>query len=169
MNELPRKSFLEHFQKLIERVEDSILVGLLLLMIFLAVLQILLRDVFATGIVWSDVLVRILVLWVGLVGAMVASRQGRHINIDIMDRYLSERAKIVARFVVEFFTALICLIAAYYGLRFVQMEFSVGGRAFAKVPSWLCESIIPFAFMVMAVRYILLSVNNFKKIVESRS
>ncbi|MCG6973343.1 MAG: TRAP transporter small permease subunit [Desulfobacterales bacterium] len=169
MNDLPRKSFLERFQRVIEHVEDSILVGLLLLMIFMAVLQILLRDVFATGIVWSDVLVRILVLWVGLVGAMVASRQGRHINIDIMDRYLSERAKIVARFVVEFFTALICLIAAYYGLRFVQMEFSMGGRAFAKVPSWLCESIIPFAFMVMAVRYILLSVNNFKKIVESRS
>lgn len=169
MNDLPRKPFLERFQRVIEHVEDSILVGLLLLMIFMAVLQILLRDVFATGIVWSDVLVRILVLWVGLVGAMVASRQGRHINIDIMDRYLSERAKIVARSVVEFFTALICLIAAYYGLRFVQMEFSVGGRAFAKVPSWLCESIIPFAFMVMAVRYILLSVNNFKKIVESRS
>jgi TRAP-type C4-dicarboxylate transport system permease small subunit len=169
MNDLPRKSFLERFQRVIDYIEDSILVGLLLLMIFMAVLQILLRDVFATGIVWSDVLVRILVLWVGLVGAMVASRQGRHINIDIMDRYLSERAKIVARFVVEFFTALICLIAAYYGLRFVQMEFSMGGRAFAKVPSWLCESIIPFAFMVMAVRYILLSVNNFKKIVESRS
>ena len=169
MNDLPRKSFLERFQRVIEHVEDSILVGLLLLMIFMAVLQILLRDVFATGIVWSDVLVRILVLWVGLVGAMVASRQGRHINIDIMDRYLSERAKIVARFVVEFFTALICLIAAYYGLRFVQMEFSMGGRAFAKVPSWLCESIIPFAFMVMAVRYILLSVNNFKNIVESKS
>ena len=169
MNKQPRRSFLERFQRLIEHVEDSILVGLLLLMIFMAVLQILLRDLFATGIVWSDVLVRILVLWVGLVGAMVASRQGRHINIDIMDRYLSERAKIVARFVVEFFTALICLIAAYYGLRFVQMEFSMGGRAFAKVPSWLCESIIPFAFMVMAVRYILLSVNNFKKIVESRS
>jgi TRAP-type C4-dicarboxylate transport system permease small subunit len=169
MNEQPRKSFLERSQGIVERVEDSILVGLLLLMIVMAVLQILLRDLFATGIVWSDVLVRILVLWVGLVGAMVASRQGRHINIDIMDRYLSERAKIVARFVVEIFTALICLIAAYYGLRFVQMEFSVGGRAFAKVPSWLCESIIPFAFIVMAVRYILLSVNNVKKIVESKS
>jgi TRAP-type C4-dicarboxylate transport system permease small subunit len=169
MNEQPRKSFLERFQMIIEHVEDSILVGLLLLMIVMAVLQILLRDLFSTGIVWSDVLVRILVLWVGLVGAMVASRQGRHINIDIMDRYLSERAKIVARSVVDFFTALICLIGAYYGLRFVQMEFSVGGRAFAKVPSWLCESIIPIGFMVMAVRYSLLFVNNFKKIVESKS
>jgi TRAP-type C4-dicarboxylate transport system permease small subunit len=169
MNEHPRKSFLERSQIIIERVEDSVLVGLLLLMIVMSVLQIFLRDLFATGIVWSDVLVRILVLWVGLVGAMVASRQGRHINIDIMERYLSERAKIVARSVVEFFTALICLIAALYGLRFVQMEFSVGGKAFAKVPSWLCESIIPFAFMVMAVRYVLLSVNQLKKILESKS
>jgi len=169
MNEQPRKSFLERSQGIVERVEDSILVGLLLLIIVMAVLQILLRDLFATGIVWSDVLVRILVLWVGLVGAMVASRQGRHININIMDRYLSERAKIVARSVVGFFTALICLIAAYYGLRFVQMEFSEGGRAFAKVPSWLCESIIPFGFMVMAVRYVLLSVNNVKKIIEFKS
>jgi TRAP-type C4-dicarboxylate transport system permease small subunit len=168
MDEQPRKSFLERSQKIVEQVEDSILVGLLLLMIVMAVLQILLRDLFAKGIVWSDILVRILVLWVGLVGAMVASRQGRHINIDIMDRYLSERAKIVAKFVVGFFTAMICFIAAYYSLRFVQMEFSVGGKAFAKIPSWLCESIMPLAFMVMAVRYLLLSINNFKKIIESK-
>ena len=168
MNDEPRKSFLDRAQRIINLVEDYILVGLLLLMIVMAVLQILLRDLFATGIVWSDILVRILVLWVGLVGAMVASRQGRHINIDIMDRYLSERAKIVVRSVVEVFTAIICLIAAYYSLRFVQMEFSIGGRAFAKVPSWLCESIMPFAFMVIAIRYVLLSVNNFKKIVESK-
>jgi TRAP-type C4-dicarboxylate transport system permease small subunit len=169
MNEHPRKSFLERSQMIIERVEDSVLVGLLLLMIVMSVLQIFLRDLFATGIVWSDVLVRILVLWVGLVGAMVASRQGRHINIDIMDRYLSVRAKIWARSVVELFTAMICLVAAFYGLRFVHMEFSAGGKAFAKIPSWLCESIIPFGFVVMAVRYLLLSANRLKKIMESKS
>ncbi|MEJ2657272.1 MAG: TRAP transporter small permease [Desulfobacterales bacterium] len=155
MNDQPRKSFFERSRNIIYRVEDSILVGLLLLMIVMAVLQILLRNLFGTGIVWSDVLVRILVLWVGLLGAMVASRKGNHINIDIMDRYLSGRAKTVTRFFVEFFTALICFIVAYYSLRFVQMEFSVGGKAFAKIPAWLCESIIPIGFMVMALRYVL--------------
>jgi TRAP-type C4-dicarboxylate transport system permease small subunit len=169
MNDQFSKSFLVRFQRIIYRVEDSILVGLLLLMIVMAVLQIFLRNVFAAGIVWSDVLVRILVLWVGLLGAMVASRQGKHISIDIMDRYLSERAKIIAGSAVEFFTALICFIAAYYSLRFVQIEFSFGGKAFAQVPAWLCESIIPFAFLVMALRYVLLSINNFKKIFESGS
>ena len=166
MKEEPRKSFVERAQMSIYRVEDSILVGLLLLMITLAVLQIFLRNLFETGIVWSDVLVRILVLWVGLVGAMVASRQGNHINIDIMERFLPERAKIVVNFIVELFTAFICAIVAYYSLQFVQMEFADGGMAFAKVPVWLCEAIIPFAFVVIAIRYVLLSIINLKKIVK---
>lgn len=169
MKEEPRKSFVERAQMILYRVEDSILVGLLLLMITLAVLQIFLRNLFETGIVWSDVLVRILVLWVGLAGAMVASRQGNHINIDILDRFLPERAKVVVSFVVEVFTAFICTIVAYYSLQFVQMEFADGGMAFAKVPVWLCEAIIPFAFGVIAIRYVLLSIINLKKIVKFRS
>ena len=160
------KSFLERSQMIINRVEDSILVGLLLLMIVMAVLQIFLRDFFGNGIVWSEVLVRVLVLWVGLIGAMVASRQGNHINIDIMNRYLSGRTKIVVKFVVNLFTALICIVVAYYSLKFVQMEFAYGGKSFAKVPTWLCESIIPFAFMVISLRYFLLSFINFKNIIE---
>jgi TRAP-type C4-dicarboxylate transport system permease small subunit len=169
MNEQPRKSIVERVQMILYRVEDSILVGLLLLMITMAVLQIFLRNLFHTGIVWSDILVRILVLWVGLAGAMVASRQGNHINIDIMDRFLPERAKVVVNFVVELFTASICAVVAYYSLQFVQMEFADGGMAFAKVPAWLCEAIIPFAFAVIAIRYILLAIINLKRIVRFRS
>ena len=169
MSQKPRKSFLERAQMILYRVEDSILVGLLMLMITLAVLQIFLRNLFETGIVWSDVLVRILVLWVGLAGAMVASRKGNHINIDIMERFLSERAKIVVNFVVELFTAFICAMVAYYSIQFVHMELVDGGMAFAKVPVWLCEAIIPFAFVVIAIRYVILSIVNLKRIVKFRS
>lgn len=166
MKKQPRKSFLERSRMIIYWLEDSILVGLLLLMIVMAVLQIFLRNLFVTGIVWSDVLVRILVLWLGLMGAMVASRQGNHINIDIMDRYLSERKKIIVKFIVEVFTAFICLIVAYYSLQFVVIEFVDGGTAFAEVPTWLCEAIIPFAFAVIAIRYFILALINYKKIVK---
>ena len=154
---------------ILQRVEDAILVGLLLLMIGMAVIQIFLRNLFGAGIVWSDVMLRILVLWVGLIGAMVASRRDNHIAIDLFDRYLPERAKVYADFVVRLFTALICIIVAYYSLLFVQMEFADGGIAFARVPTWLCEAIIPFAFTVIALRYFLLSFVNLKKIVNSRS
>jgi TRAP-type C4-dicarboxylate transport system permease small subunit len=169
MNKHQDISFSKRTQIVLHRVEDAILVGLLLLMIGMSVTQIFLRNLFETGIVWSDVMVRILVLWVGLVGAMVASRQDNHITIDILDRYLPERAKVYANFVVKLFTALICTIVAYYSLLFVQMEFADGGMAFAQVPNWLCEAIIPFAFTVIALRYFLLSFMNLKKIVKFRS
>ena len=154
---------------ILHHIEDGILVGLLLLMIGLAVLQIFLRNLFDAGIVWSDVLVRILVLWVGLVGAMVASREGNHINIDLLDRYLPDGAKVVVGVVVELFTALICSVMAYYSFLFVQVEYADGGFVFAAVPAWVCESIIPFAFTVIALRYFMLSLVNLKRIFTIRS
>jgi TRAP-type C4-dicarboxylate transport system permease small subunit len=168
MNKHKDMSFSKRVQITLHRLEDAILVGLLLLMIGMAVTQIFLRNLFEAGIVWSDVMLRILVLWVGLIGAMVASRHDNHITIDILDRYMPERAKVYTDFVVRLFTALICMIVAYYSLLFVQMEFADGGMAFAQVPTWLCEAIIPFAFSVIALRYFLLSLVNLKKIVESR-
>ena len=169
MNNPQQISFTRRIQMILQRVEDTILVGLLLLMIVLAVTQIFLRNLFGAGIVWSDVMVRILVLWVGLIGAMVASRRDNHIAIDLLDRYLPERAKVYTDLAVRLFTALICMIVAYYSLLFVQMEFADGGMAFARVPTWLCEAIIPFSFTVISLRYFLLSFVNLKKIVNSRS
>ena len=168
MNNHQHISFTKRTRMILQGVEDAVLVGLLLLMIGMAVTQIFLRNLFGAGIVWSDVMLRILVLWVGLIGAMVASRQDNHIAIDLLDRYLPERAKVYTGFVVRLFTALICMIVAYYSLLFVQMEFAYGDIAFARVPTWLCEAIIPFAFTVIALRYFLLSFVNLKKIVKFR-
>ncbi|UCD33840.1 MAG: TRAP transporter small permease [Desulfobacterales bacterium] len=155
---------MEQIRLVLHRIEDAILVGLLLLMMGMSVIQIFLRNLFESGISWSDVLVRILVLWVGLVGAMVASRQGNHITIDILNRYLPNHIKILASFVIELFTAGICSIAAYYSLLFAHMEFIDGSLVFAQVPTWLGVAIIPFSFAVIGLRYFLLAFVNFKKI-----
>lgn len=169
MNNKPHKPFIEQVRTILYLIEDGILVGLLSLMISLAALQIFLRNLFESAIVWSDMLVRVLVLWVGLVGAMVASRRGNHININILDRFLPERFKPFTSAVAELFTALICTVMAYYSLRFVQMEYAEGGILFAKVPAWVCESIIPLALAVIAVRYFLLSFMNLKRMFTLRS
>ena len=60
------------FIKLINVFEDSLLVVILTSMIMLAVYQIISRNLFSEGIVWIDPLLRTLVLWVGLAGAVSA-------------------------------------------------------------------------------------------------
>lgn len=169
MNNKPDHSYFAKFQAFLYRVENGILVLLLLSMLLMAVLQILLRNLFESGITWGDILVRVLVLWVGLAGAMVASRQGSHININILSRYLPERAGSIVKSAVEFFTAAVCSVAAFYTLRFVKIEFEDGGMAFAQMPIWVCEAIIPVAFMVIALRYFILSIITFSKINKSSS
>jgi TRAP-type C4-dicarboxylate transport system permease small subunit len=159
-----QSSLLLRAQSFLRRVEDSLLVALVLMIIGMAVTQILLRNVFDTGIFWGDVMVRILVLWIGMVGAMVASRKGEHISIDILSRYLPPRVQKMVSGLVEFTTFIICSAAAYYSIKLVISEFDYGENAFAGVPFWLCEAVIPFAFSVIALRYFLLSVQNFTRI-----
>ena len=54
---------------LVHRLEDSILVLLLLAMILLAGYDILARTLFGGGVSWIPPLLRVMVLWIGLLAA----------------------------------------------------------------------------------------------------
>lgn len=135
------------------QLEDIFLVGFLVLVMVLACLQILLRNFFDTGIIWGDSFLRIAVLWIGMLGAMYASRDDRHISIDIGMRFLPAHIKPYAQALVFIFTTIICIIVSWYSLQLVLLELEDGQYGFARVPVWLCEAIIPFAFLVIAIRY----------------
>ncbi len=136
-------------------VENTLMALLLLGMIFLATGQIVMRNVWDTGLAWSDPLLRIMVLWLGLLGAMAATRNNEHISIDVLSRFLPPRWQRVSRLVTDLFSATICAIIAYHAAGFVLMEREDGMIAFANVPAWVCESIIPIGFAVMALRFLL--------------
>lgn len=136
-------------------LEDSLLIGLLAGMVALACLQILLRNFFDTGIIWIDPLLRVMVLWAGMIGATVASRDNRHIRIDLLSRFLGKRILLAIQVLIGLFTAAVCGIIAWYGADWVLMDYRDQLTAFNDVPSWLLQSVIPVAFGMIAVRYLL--------------
>ncbi len=152
----------------LHRIEDFILASLLGIMILLAVFQIVSRNVFGVGYSWTEVLLRVLVLWIGLVGAMIASRTDGHISIDVVSRFLPKRARMAADAFTQILTAAVCGLVAWHGARFVNMEQEFGGTAFADVPVWVCELIIPVAFSVIAVRYGILSIQSIVQVVKPK-
>lgn len=141
----------------IAAIEDAVLVTVVAAMILLAAAQILLRNGFDSGFAWGDPLLRVLVLWAALVGAMVATREDNQITIDILSRYLPERGRLAARIVTDLFAAAVSAVVAWQGLHFVRLERADGVIAFAAVPAWICEAIIPIGFAAIAVRYLLYS------------
>ncbi|MDH5660277.1 MAG: TRAP transporter small permease [Gammaproteobacteria bacterium] len=137
--------------------ETFLLLFFLLTAILLACAQILLRNFFDSGIFWADSALRVLVLWIGMIGAMFATRKKKHIRIDILSRYLPHKLRHNLWRVNEMLTAIVCGIVAYYSIEFVKYEYADGVIAFANVPVWLCETIIPIAFIVMTLRYLVYS------------
>lgn len=152
----------------LNKIEDGLLVGLLAAMILLAVFQIISRNIFGVGYSWTDVLIRVLVLWIGLVGAMIASRTGEHISIDVISRFLPDRAQLAAAAATQMLTVFVCGLVAWHGARFVKMEYEFGAAAFADIPVWVCELIIPFSFTVIALRYLVLSIHSIFRLVKRR-
>jgi len=139
----------------LHRLEDGILALLLGAMIVLSTLQIGLRDVFGLGMSWADPLQRAMVLWLGLLGAVAASRERRHITIDVVSRSLPGRARAAAGALTNFFTGAVSGVLAWHAGRFVAQEFEFGSVGVGVMPSWLLASVIPFAFAAIALRHLL--------------
>lgn len=147
-------SRVKKFHQLLLKTESGLLIGLLLLMIIIAVIQIVMRNFMGAGLIWAESLLRITVLWLALLGAMVASRKNEHIAIDVLVTKLPESFKGIMMRFTRVTTALICFIVAWFSLKFVLDEYEYGGIAFGIIPHWLCEAIIPFSFCIMAIRYL---------------
>lgn len=148
----------ERLRRGLHRVEDGLLVGAVLVMVVLAALQIVLRNVVGSGLLWIDPLLRALVLWIGLLGAVAASRAGRHIAIDVLTRALPDRWRRRALAAGCVFTAVVCAAITWHAVRYVMLEYEFDGTAFAGVPTWAVVLILPLAFGLIGLRYLLFAV-----------
>ncbi len=154
----PPHSRFARLQRTILQIEDGILLLLLSAMILLATTQIALRNLLETGISWADPTLRILVLWLSLLGAMAATRDNNHIQIDLLSRFLPSKARFWVQRLTDLFAALVCALLSWHSGRFVLVEWEDGTTLFAAIPAWVCELILPIAFGVMALRFLLASV-----------
>ena len=140
-------------------VEDGLLVLVLAAIMGVAAYQVVARNFFDTGLLWGDALVRVLVIWVAMVGAMVASRNDEHIRIDLVARFFAQRwRRALARFA-NAFTCLVLGAFAWFSFAFLRFEYQDGIIAFGAVPAWLCEAILPLGAAVMCLRYLLHSLD----------
>lgn len=138
-----------------ERLEEVLLVSLVILMVSLGFLQILFRNLISVGIVWIDSLVRHLVLWIALLGASVATRENRHISIDIISGRISPGHYSKVQGAVQLFSALVCFLLVHPAVRFVQNDYVAGKTLAFGIPLWFSQAIMPAMMLAMGARFLL--------------
>jgi len=137
------------------KAESGVLVLLLFLMVFLAFGQVLLRNFLNSGLLWTDLFLRQLVLWVGFLGASLAVRERRHISIDVLPQFLPDTYKPFIQVLVNLCTGLISVFLTLASWKFVQLEMEFPTILFLEVPAWTFQTILPISFSVISLRYFL--------------
>jgi TRAP-type C4-dicarboxylate transport system permease small subunit len=135
-------------------LEVGVLAALLGSLMLLGGLQIVLRNAAHTGLLWADPVMRHIVLWLGCLGAALATSRLRHINIDVFSRMLHGRALVVRDAAVHGVTAVASFILAVAGWRLVVDERDFGDTAFLGLDTWWLQTVLPFSFLLIAYRSI---------------
>jgi len=139
--------------KTLHWLEDAVLVVIFISLMGLAFAQIGMRNFFNGGWLWADTALRVLVLWIAMWGASVAARHGHHIRIELAPHYLPKSWQRFNTILCDLACALISSVVAYYSTVFVIDEYTNGGIAFASIPVWVCELIIPVSLIILAFRF----------------
>jgi len=150
------------FKQLLGRLEEAgaaletiLLVSILTAMMLVAVGQIVMREAFGTGFGWADELVRLMVLWLAMIGSIAACRENRHIRIDALSHVLPDIAVKLIRVLVDVFATFVCAVIAFQAWRYLQIEIEYGDEVLVNTPAWIAHSIMPAAFFLMAYRFLI--------------
>jgi TRAP-type C4-dicarboxylate transport system permease small subunit len=156
--------FLQAVSGALNFLERSLIVLLLGIMVILAFTQVILRNFFSSGLLWGDPFLRHLVLWIGFLGASIATQQEKHINIDLLTRFASPKIVNIFHIATNLFAGLVCYYLASAGWTFLVSEmeahdalFSIGETAFA---AWWFQTIIPAGFGLMSFRFFIRAIEH---------
>ena len=143
----------------INKLEEGIISLLLASMTLLVFVEVLLRFVFSTGLLWAQELTLLLSAWLVLFGASYGIKVGSHIGVDAAVRLLPP----AWRRIVGVLSVVLCLI--YCGL-FINGSWDYLAKLRSihimledvPLPKWVAYSILIYGLVVIAIRLVILGV-----------
>lgn len=122
-------------------------------MIALSFSQVLLRQFWGMGILWGDTLARHLVLWVGFLGASLASAQGKHFAWE--GPSCKGAGASILRWTAPLTTLIISLLLTKAAWIFFLEEKASGSILFRagslEIAAWVFAAAIPAGFLLISI------------------
>lgn len=153
---------LRAFDRGLARAEGFALVVFVGAMVGVSFLQVILRNLFHTGIEGADVLLRHGVLWVALLGASLATRQARHIRIDIVSRLIPAAHQAWIERITGLAAFAVSVSLTGEGWTLVRLEREARTVLAPGIPTWVAQVIIPLGFLLIAFRLGLMTLENIR-------
>lgn len=138
------------------RAEASLAALSLLSLLLLSLAQIVARNLFHTGLPLADSLTRYLVLYVAMLGAVLATEEDRHIKIDVGTTLLPHFVALLHR-PFQILSAVVCALLSNAAWHFWREEWQYA----ATDERWIAalEIILPVGFGLLALHFLILGLS----------
>ncbi|HUI31588.1 MAG TPA: TRAP transporter small permease subunit [Candidatus Acidoferrales bacterium] len=140
-------------------IENGLLVIFLTVTVVMAFLQVILREFWSTGILWADVFLRHLVLWIGFLGAALAAKESRHFSINIITKRLSDTLRRIVQVLLDLSASVVCYFLYDAGMTFVLDEIKYNTQSLFSflgidIMAYHFEIIIPVGFALVGIHFL---------------
>jgi TRAP-type C4-dicarboxylate transport system permease small subunit len=123
------------------------------------------------GFGWSQKLALCLMLWVGLLGASMATHDGRHIAVDAVRQIVPVELKRSFELLAGTVTVVVAAILTELAIRYVrsnwiewlESDFEAGVFESVPIPYWAATLAIPIGFGIMAFRFVDVALHGARK------
>lgn len=143
---------IEKIEQLLSRLEAVLAALGFAVMLIFSLLQIITRNFFNFSLPGAETLLGHLVLWIGMIGAVLAVRARRHVKIDLGPAWLGPRFSRRAAPLLNVFSAIVSALLAWAAMRFWWQEWlHATSAAQAAV---MLSLILPLGFSLLAVHFL---------------
>lgn len=138
--------FLYKFQK-------NFLIVIFLALLLISFIQVVLRLFFNYGIESADSIIRYLVMWVGFLGASLATYKERHINIDVASQFFKKINRRIVNLIINLVSFIICILFFIASIIFILNEINDEAKILF-IPVWILNSLLPLIFLFMLFSFL---------------
>lgn len=132
--------------------ENGVVVLVMVAMAVLPSLHVILRK-FSSGIPASQVITQNLTLWVGMLGALLCSRDNKHLSLSTSE-FLGHESRLARGAAVyrSLVATLVTVLLAYASYELVKADSASPNTIVAGIPEWVSQAIMPVVLYAMAIR-----------------
>ena len=155
-------------KSILKTIEDYLIVLLLSLVILVSLTQIGMRLFFNSSIIWGDEFIKIIILWLAMIASVSASRSNRHLKIDLIDNFISNKISHFPKIISKLFVSIVCGVVTWHSILYIHLTITFDETVLNGFPAWIAYAIVPLSFFMMSCRYFVQALNHIVKINEER-
>jgi len=140
--------------KWLDKLEEIFISLTLLAANLLVVVNVIIRA-FGHGTMWSEELIRYMVIWVTFIGISYCVRVGGHISIELIPDLLKGKSKVILESIIYLTSFIFSVLLTWYSVQFVHTNYLYGQQSPAlEIPIFLIYLVIPISGGLMTLRYV---------------